>query len=226
MTETNELKKNAGRILSHIRELEDRYGREVICLAASKTRNKEEIAAVIEAGVAVFGENRADELCRKYEEGAYGDARLDFIGTLQSNKVRVLVGKAALIHSLCTESAAAAIERAAGKMGLRQKVLIEIHVGSEESKRGLPLREAEAFAEGLRKYPHVDLRGFMCVPPLGEDPTPYFEAVAALYERLKPVYALDTLSMGMTRDYEKAVAAGSNLIRIGTALFGERKYPG
>ena len=223
--ETNELKENTRRLLSRIRELGDEAGHEVILLAASKTRNKEEIRAVIEAGISYLGENRADELKAKDEEGAYEGAHLHFIGTLQSNKAKVLVGRAELIHSLSTVSAADAIEKAASRLGIRQKVLIEIHVGNEETKSGVPLADAEAFAAALRAYPHIDLRGFMCVPPVGEDPSPYFEAVDALYEKLKPVYALDTLSMGMTHDYEKAIRAGANLVRIGTALFGERNYP-
>ncbi len=225
MMNAAELKENARRLMARVKELGDEAGHDVILLAASKTRNKEEIRAVIEAGISFLGENRADELKTKADEGAYEGAHLHFIGTLQSNKAKILVGRAELIHSLSTDSAAAAIEHAAARLGIVQKVLIEIHVGNEETKSGVPLSEAESFAASLESCPHIDLRGFMCVPPVGEDPSPYFESVAALYEKLKPVYALDTLSMGMTHDYEKAIRAGANLVRIGTALFGERNYP-
>ena len=222
--ETYELKENARRLLARVKALGDEAGHDVVLLAASKTRNKEEIRAVIEAGISFLGENRADELKAKDDEGAYDGAHLHFIGTLQSNKAKILVGRAELIHSLSTASAAEAIEKAAARQDLCQKVLVEIHVGNEATKSGVPLAEAEGFAASLAAFPHIDLRGFMCVPPVGEDPSPYFEAVAALYEKLKPVYALDTLSMGMTHDYEKAIRAGANLVRIGTALFGERNY--
>ncbi len=219
------LQENARRLLRRVEELGEEAGHGVTLLAASKTRNKEEIRAVKEAGISFFGENRADELKKKDGEGAYEGAHLHFIGTFQSNKAKYLVGRAELIHSLSTESAAEAVEKEALKRGIRQKVLEEIHVGNEATKSGVPLAGAEDFARYLQKFPHIDLRGFMCVPPVGEDPTPYFEAVAALYQRLGPVYGFDTLSMGMTHDYEKAIRAGANLVRIGTALFGERNYP-
>ncbi|MBR5742400.1 MAG: YggS family pyridoxal phosphate-dependent enzyme [Clostridia bacterium] len=222
--EYDALRENARRLLDEVGRLAKESGHEVTLLAASKTRNKEEIRAVLSAGIGLFGENKADELCRKYAEGAYEGARLDFIGTLQSNKAKLLVGKVDLIHSLASESALLALEKEAAKRGIRQKVLIEIHVGNEETKSGVPLAGAEAFAARTAALPHLDLRGLMTVPPVGEDPAPYFERVAALYEKLKPVYALDTLSMGMTHDYEKAIRAGATLVRIGTALFGERDY--
>ena len=220
----SELIDRTGKLLEKIDALSREVGREITLLAATKTRNKEEIQTVISHGVRFVGENKADELCRKFSENAYEGAELHFIGTLQSNKAKMLVGKVALIHSLCTESAALAIEKAASSLSLMQDVLIEIHVGIEETKSGLPLEEAENFASFLGTLPHIRLRGLMCVPPVGEDPAPYFDAVQKTFTAMKEKYALDVLSMGMSSDFEAAIRHGATMVRIGTGLFGERDY--
>jgi len=218
------LSEKAKEFLDEVRELADRAGHPVSVLAATKTRSKEEIQTVIRAGVLLTGENKADEFRQKYPEGAYEGSDVHFIGTLQSNKAKYLVGKVGLIHSLCTLSAADAIEKCASRQDITQKVLIELHVGDEETKSGLPLSEAEDFSEALKAFPHIRVKGFMCVAPVGMDPKPYFLQVKELYDRLAPRYGFDTLSMGMSGDYREAIVCGSNLIRVGTALFGPRDY--
>jgi len=218
------LKEKAEELLVRVDGLSKKAGQRVSVLAAAKTRSKEEIQEVIRAGIRLTGENKADEFRQKYPEGAYEGSDVHFIGTLQSNKAKYLVGKVDLIHSLCTVSAAEAIEKCALKQELVQKVLIELHVGDEATKSGIPLTDAEKFLEELQHYPHIEACGFMCVAPVGLDPRPYFTLVRELYDRLSPACHLDTLSMGMSGDYEAAIECGSNLIRVGTALFGTRDY--
>ena len=222
--EQSELIDRTRKLIAHVGALSREVGREITLLAAAKTRNKEEIQTVISQGVLFVGENKADELCRKFADNAYEGANLHFIGTLQSNKAKMLVGKVSLIHSLCTESAACAIEKAASARGITQDVLMELHVGSEETKSGVPLAGAADFASLLKTFPHIRLRGLMCVPPVGEDPAPYFDAVRQTYETLRRIYHLDTLSMGMSSDYETAIRHGATIVRIGTGLFGPRDY--
>ena len=222
--ERSELIDRTGKVLENIQALSREVGREITLLAATKTRNKEEIQTVISHGVRYVGENKADELCRKFAENAYAGAELHFIGTLQSNKAKMLVGKVSLIHSLCTESAALAIEKAASALSLTQDVLIEIHVGNEETKSGIPLDKAEDFAALLKTLPHIRLRGLMCVPPVGEDPAPYFDMVRQAFDAMKERYSLDTLSMGMSSDFETAIRHGATMVRVGTGIFGARDY--
>ena len=218
------IRENTARYLAEIASLSKEAGHPVTLRAVTKTRNKEEIQSVIEAGVTLVGENKADELCRKYEENAYSGASLHFIGTLQSNKAKYLVGKADLIHSLCTESAAEAIERVAARKELVQEVLVEVHSGTEESKSGISPEKVEEFLGYLAAFPHIRVRGLMTVAPVGEDPTPYFQAARVLFDSLREKYALDILSMGMTADYKEAILAGATLVRIGSGLFGPRDY--
>jgi len=211
-------------LIERVDELALNAGHPVSVLAATKTRSKEEIQEVIRAGIKLTGENKADEFRQKYPEDAYEGSMVHFIGTLQSNKAKYLVGKVDLIHSLCTASAAEAIEKCAFKQDIIQKVLIELHVGEEETKSGIPLPEAERFLDDLKNYPHIVPRGFMCVAPVGLEPRPYFAQVKDLFDRLKAPYGLDILSMGMSGDFEAAIACGSTLVRLGTALFGPRDY--
>lgn len=218
------IQENTTGYLAEVEALSLEIGHPVELLAATKTRNKEEIQSVIQAGVRFVGENKADELCRKYEEQAYTGASLHFIGTLQSNKAKYLVGKADLIHSLCTESAAEAIERVAARKGLIQEVLVEIHSGTEETKSGIAPEKIDSFLTYLAAFPHIRVRGLMTVAPVGEAPMPYFQAARALFDSLKEAHSLDILSMGMTADYREAILAGATMVRIGSGLFGPRDY--
>lgn len=195
---------------------------DITVLAATKTRNKSEIQTVISCGIADVGENRVQEFIAKYDEGAYNGARTHFIGQLQSNKVKYIVGKVCLIHSLDSINTALEIEKYASGLGIVQDALIEINIGEEAVKGGVNAAEAVKFIKSIASFPHIKIRGIMCIPPAGEPPVPYFEKARALYLSLRSEYGCDILSMGMSGDFEEAITFGATIIRLGTALFGER----
>jgi len=194
--------------------------REIRLVAASKTRTIDALRALDALnGVAAFGENRVQEFLDKYDPAL----NWHFIGQLQTNKVKYLIGKIELIHSVDRESLAAEIDRQAKKNGTIQQILIEINSGAEESKGGLMLADAPAFATALQAYPNLLLKGVMAVAPLDIEK----EKLASLFLKVRDFYEMlkldrpcvDTLSMGMSHDFETAIACGSNLVRIGRALF-------
>ena len=199
---------------------------EITLLAATKTRTPEEIRAVIEAGIDACGENRAQELILKLPSGAYAGKPLHFIGSFQSNKAHLLYGKVDMIESLNSAKAARILSRLGTENGKPTDVLCEINIGLEEGKAGVLPENAEKFCEEIALLPALSLRGLMAIPPAGEDGTPYFAAMRELFEKLSKNRPkdFDTLSMGMSRDFETAVANGATLVRVGTALFGERDY--
>ena len=203
---------------------------DVTLLAATKTQTSETIRAAIAAGVAVCGENRVQELTAHLADNAYEGAEVHFIGHLQTNKVKYVVGRVALIHSVSSEKLLLAIDAQADKLGAVQDILLEINLAGEESKSGFSPREAVEAAKKAAALSHVRLRGLMCIPPAaaqaGEN-FPYFEALRQLavdirQEMVDNVINMDVLSMGMSGDYQDAVAAGSTCIRVGSALFGPR----
>lgn len=204
-------------------------GREVTVVAAAKTRTREEIDALMKyAPDFVLGENRVQEFREAYDP-AY---RWHFIGQLQTNKVKYIIGKVALIHSLDRFELADEIERRAAKCGVVQDCLVEVNMGSEISKGGVAPEETAEFIRGLAGYGHLRVRGLMSVlPALGDAPR-----LRALYADLQTLFGeareikqanvqADFLSAGMTNDYPVALEYGANIIRIGRAIFGERIYP-
>ena len=205
-------------------------------VAATKTRAIEEIRAVMDTGlVLAAGENRVQEFNEKYTP----DFRWDFIGRLQTNKVKYLVGRATLIHSLDRKELAQEIERVSAKKDVTTDVLVEINAGREENKGGILLEDLDAFLDEVAVYPHVKVRGLMAVAPIVQtDPQGIANApgytedqVKKLFDEVYEKYAklargdFDTLSMGMSNDYLIAAACGANVVRLGRALFGERRYP-
>ena len=170
-------------------------------------------------GVEAFGENRVQEFCSKYDE----DLTWDFIGRLQTNKVKYLIGKVRLIQSLDRRALADEIERLAIKHGVVQECLIEINSGEEANKGGLIAGEAEAFLKSLEAYEHIKVRGLMAVAPQGipeDELRACFSKVGELFRELgKNREDFDILSMGMSHDYELAVECGSTMIRPGRILF-------
>ena len=204
-------------------------------LAASKTRPPEDVRAALACGQTLFGENRAQELRDKYD--ALPDLPLEwhFIGGLQRNKIKYVVGRAALIHSIDSDKIAEAIsERAgqlrdAGTLAGPVGVLVQINVGEEVSKGGTSLDESLSLARFVHGLPHLALRGLMAIPPFTEDPAdaaPFFARMAALAEEGRAAgLPLHELSMGMSHDMEVAIAHGATIVRVGTAIFGERAYP-
>lgn len=207
-----------------------RGAEEITLCAATKTQTDEAIRAAISAGVAVCGENRVQELTAHLAADAYAGARVHFIGRLQTNKVKNVVGKVELIHSVDSLRLLRAIDRQAEKLGLRQDILLEINIGGEESKGGVPPAQAPELARQALAMEHVRLRGLMAIPPISGLPggnRHFFAEMYRLFVDIKEEMdhnqnTMDQLSMGMSDDFEDAIAQGATLVRVGTALFGPR----
>ncbi len=210
--------------------LSGRKPEDITLMVATKTQNPDTVRAVIRAGVDAVGENRVQELMEKQKEGAYEGVPLHFIGSLQSNKAKYIVGLCALIHSVDSLSLAAEIHRQAVKKGICQPVLVEVNIGLEESKGGVRPEDLKTFLEKLKDYPSLLVQGLMTIPPKAEKPEdsrPYFKRMKVLFEEAKSwegYSGMTVLSMGMSEDYVVAVEEGSTLIRPGTAIFGPRVY--
>lgn len=197
----------------------------ILLVAATKTNPAERVREAVAAGIDASGENRVQEMLEKLGQDAYAGAPLHFIGQLQRNKVKYVVGAVDLIQSVGSRELLSDIAARAAKLGLTQDVLIEINVGREESKGGvLPeeLDELAAFAGGLGS---VRIRGLMAIPPITEKTT-YFEQMYNFYVDIKQKrydnVSMDFLSMGMSADYPAAIECGANMVRVGSAIFGPR----
>ncbi len=188
-------------------------------VAVSKKRTKEQIDEMAKTGLTTFGENRVQEFLEKYDP-AY---TWHIIGHLQTNKVKYIIGKVDMIESLDSEKLALEIEKQASKQDLVQKVLVQIKISNDPLKTGLAYEEAASFLEKINTLKHIQVKGFMCVATHTEDMdlvAKEFEAMHSLYTEMKAIYPqIDTLSMGMSHDYKIAIEHGSNMVRIGTALF-------
>ncbi len=209
-----------------------RSPREVQLVGASKMNDGAACRAAIAGGIDALGENKVQEMLGKYAEGAYEGAPLHFIGHLQRNKVRQVVGKVSLIHSVSSLPLLEEIQKQAEKQGIVQEILLEVNIGQEESKSGFSAEAVFAAAEYARALPNVLLQGLMTIPPVVEEEhgnLPYFRQVAGLYIDInEKLYdnKLKYLSMGMSDDFEDAIAAGATLVRVGSAIFGARNYNG
>ena len=207
-----------------------RTGADITLVGASKMNDAAACREAIAAGIDVLGENRVQEMTTKLSENAYEGAPLHFIGHLQRNKVRQVVGKVDLIQSVGSEALLREIEKEAAKQGLVQDILLEVNIGEEEAKSGFPADALFAAAELARSMEHVRLRGIMTIPPADatrEENMGYFRKVRALYVDInEKLYdnKLEYISMGMSGDFEDAIRAGSNMVRVGTAIFGQRYY--
>ena len=203
---------------------------DITLVGASKMNDAAACREAIAAGIDALGENRVQEMTQKLAENAYDGAPLHFIGHLQRNKVKQVVGKVALIESVGSYELLEDIDRQAEKLGIVQPILLEVNVGGEEAKSGFAVSEVRAAAERVKSLSHVVLRGLMTIPPVAESEhgsVPYFEKVHALYVDINAsLYdnKLDILSMGMSGDYEDAVRCGATMVRVGTAIFGARHY--
>ena len=203
---------------------------EITLVAATKVQTSDTIREAIACGITVCGENRVQEMTAHLDDNAYAGARLHFIGHLQTNKVKYVVGRVDLIESVGSERLLDAIEAQAAKRALVQDILLEVNVGGEESKSGASAAEVPALAELAAGLPHVRLRGLMCIPPAAVNPGDnrrFFAETRHLFVDIRSrmddnVSDMDCLSMGMSRDYEDAVREGATLVRVGTALFGPR----
>ena len=204
--------------------------KEITLVGASKMNDAAACREAIAAGIDVLGENRVQEMTEKMSQNAYDGAPLHFIGHLQRNKVKQVVGKVALIQSVGSLPLLEAVEKEAEKQDIVQDILLEVNIGGEEAKSGFAVSEVRAAAERAKSLSHVVLRGLMTIPPVAEGEhgsVPYFEKVHALYVDINAsLYdnKLDILSMGMSGDYEDAVRCGATMVRVGTAIFGARHY--
>ncbi len=188
----------------------------VTLVAVSKTVAAERCREAVQAGQAVLGENYAQELRDKAREVA--GARWHFIGPLQRNKVKYVVGTAELIHSVDSLPLVEEIANRAAKVGVKQRCLIQVNVGDEAQKSGCDESQLPSLLEVFAARPEIFCDGLMCIPPANEDATPYFKKLRELSSR----FNLRELSMGMSADYERAIAEGATLVRVGTKIFGER----
>lgn len=226
------LKKNAPLILERVRAAQKAspYGQKVTVCAATKTRSPELINLLPSLGITTIGENRVQELLAKYDSL---DKSLDiqFIGTLQTNKVKYIIDKVSLIQSVDRMELALEIDRQAKKRGIVMKTLCEINVAGEASKSGIPPESASEFIKRLSDLENISVCGLMCVPPVCVDKyvqKEYFQRIFELYidifGKIRDNNSVRILSQGMSGDFETAIEAGSTMVRIGTALFGPRDY--
>ena len=207
-----------------------RTGADITLVGASKMNDAAACQEAIRAGIDALGENRVQEMTAKLAEHAYDGAPLHFIGHLQRNKVRQVVGKAALIHSVGSAELLEEIQRQAEKLDIVQDILLEVNIGGEEAKSGFAPEAVAGAAARAGELGHVRLRGLMTIPPADasrEENMAYLQKVHALYVDInQKMYdnELDCLSMGMSGDFADAIRAGSNIVRVGTAIFGARDY--
>ena len=227
-------------VIENLKKVEDkitaaclRAGRareDVTLIAVSKTKPESMVEEAYSVGQRDFGENKVQEICRKIEVLPQ-DIRWHMIGHLQRNKVRHVVGKACMIHSVDSLRLAEAISQEAVKQDSIVPVLIEVNVAQEESKFGVTTEETIALIEAAAKLPHISIRGLMTIAPFVEDP----EENRPIFRKLKQLsvdiaakninnVTMSVLSMGMTNDYEVAIEEGATMVRVGTGIFGERDY--
>ena len=223
---------NYKEITQNIARAAEKSGRkyeDITLLAATKTVDVEVINHAIEAGVSFIGENRVQEFLSKYEQ--YNPVNMHFIGHLQTNKVKDIIDKVSLIHSVDSYRLAEEISRQAVKRNIIVNILLEINIGDEQSKSGFEYDEAVAAVEKIAKLGGIKIKGLMAIPPICASPDenrPYFAKMKKLFIDIgsKKIdnSSMDYLSMGMSDDFEVAIEEGANIVRIGTALFGKRNY--
>ena len=204
---------------------------EVLLLAVSKLHEPAELNEAIRAGATDLGENRVQELLAKKDEVL--PVRWHLIGHLQTNKVKQIVPHVVMIHSVDSYKLAAEIDKRCAAIDKVMDILIEYNAGMEETKSGVAIDEVEGLIREIGEHlEHVRVRGIMCIPPIAEDPEdarPYFREAKALYDHLREAelperVTIDTLSMGMSGDFEVAIEEGSTIVRVGSSIFGKRNY--
>ena len=203
---------------------------EITLVAATKVQTSETIRNAIKAGITVCGENRVQELVAHLEDNAYEGAKVHFIGHLQTNKVKFVVGKVDMIESIDSVRLMDAVEKQAAKVDVIQDILLEVNIGDEESKGGAGIDEIMVLANHAMECPHLRLRGIMCIPPAAstdEENRGFFKETYQLFVDMKEKLGdnnpnIDCISMGMSGDYPLAIEGGSTMVRVGTALFGAR----
>ena len=225
---------NVARVRAQMAQAALRCGRnpeEIKLCAATKMNDADAVRQAIAAGVDCCGENRVQELTAKLAENVYAGAPVHFIGHLQTNKVRQVVGKVDLIQSVDSAHLLRAVDREAGRQGIRQDILLEINIGNEASKGGFSPEEILPLLENFGEFSNVCVKGLMAIPPISRFPgenLEFFQKMRQISVDIRDIIndnvKVDCLSMGMSGDFEDAIAAGSTMIRVGTAIFGARDY--
>ena len=225
---------NVARIRAEIAEAAAAAGRdpnEILLCAATKMNNADAVRQAIAAGVDCCGENRVQELTAKLAENAYEGAPVHFIGHLQTNKVKQVVGKVDLIQSVDSLRLLVAIDKEAARQGIVQNILLEVNIGEEASKSGFREADIPVIVEKMGEFPNVCMKGLMAIPPISQkegENLKFFQKMFHLSVDIKNKIddnvKVDCLSMGMSGDYRDAIMCGSTMIRIGTAIFGARDY--
>ena len=228
------LEENVKRVIDRVGRAAEESGRrpeDVLLVAASKMNGADRVVRAREAGITAFGENRVQEMEEKLSAGAYDGARLHFIGHLQRNKVKNVVGKVELIESVDSPELISMIGRRACESGITQSVLIEVNIGGEESKSGVEPGKLSELLELAGKTEGILVKGLMAIPPASVEISQtrhYFDQMYKLFVDMRAKkydnIIMQFLSMGMSADFEEAIRSGANIVRVGTAIFGARHY--
>lgn len=205
--------------------------KDIIFLAATKTVDVNTINHAISLGLKYIGENKVQELLSKYDEYDLDNSSLHFIGHLQTNKVRQIVGKVSMIQSVDSIKLAKEISKESVKRNITTDILVEVNIGKEENKSGIMPEKAYELIDEMRAIPNILIKGLMSIPPICEnkqDIIKYFDNMHNLFIDIKDKnidnISMDILSMGMSDDYAEAIKCGANMVRVGSALFGARNY--
>lgn len=222
---------NILRIRTNMRDAAVKSGRDVKdieLIAVTKYVDKYRILKALECGISTVGENRVQELTEKMDDYVYGSAHVDFIGQLQTNKVKYIIGKVRLIQSVDRLALLMEIDRRAQFSGLVQDILIEVNIGGEPQKGGAAVEDLPRLLDAACAMPNIRVKGLMCIPPplAGDGARRYFSRMRGIYERIREERTqgveMEHLSMGMSGDYEAAIQEGATMIRVGTGIFGAR----
>lgn len=230
-----DITESVARVKANIAAAAEKAGRrpeDIYLVAASKMNDSGRVREAIAAGIRICGENRVQEMVEKQAQGAYEGAELHFIGHLQKNKVKQVVGLASLIQSADSLELIRLIDKTALSRGIVQDILLEVNIGAEASKSGFSPAELPSALDSIARLDAVRVRGLMTIPPIcssRQEIEPYFVQMKQLfidicgkkYDNIR----MDFLSMGMSADYETAIACGANMVRVGSAIFGKRIYP-
>lgn len=229
----NYVAENVKRVQDEINEVCVKYGRnpeDVVLMGVSKTQPVEKLEVAYNAGIKLFGENRVQELVQKADFFQTHNVPCHIIGTLQTNKVKYLPSLTDTIQSVNSLKLANEIEKQYGKAGKKANICLEINIGDEDSKSGIPYSQAMEMVHQLSEYKNLTVKGLMCIPPIdnSEEVRKYFSQMHKLFVDISGK-KLDNinmciLSMGMSGDYPWAIAEGSTLVRVGTGIFGARNY--
>ena len=230
----NDIEYNYKTIEERISEAAVKSGRnreDITFLAATKTVDADRINYAISLGLKYIGENKVQELLSKYEDYDLNNASLQFIGHLQSNKVRQIVGKVDLIQSVDSVKLAKEISKQSKKNNIISDVLIEVNIGEEESKSGINAENLHELLDEIKDLENISVKGLMCIPPICDSPQKnlkFFDKMNNIFIDISDKnidnISMDILSMGMSADYYEAILCGANMVRIGSSLFGARNY--